>query len=102
MNRTISFSRAFAVSIAAALGCLTVADTGSPPPPSLSESSLVTVSRGQTRVFFGQVLPAYQAWLSAGSRSNTYPAFLLFVALYPCSSADRAAYIHLYLEFFPP
>ena len=102
MNRTNRFSRALASAITAALTCLVVADTGSPPPPSLSVASLVTVSRVQTRTFFGQVLPSYQAWLSAGARPNTYPAFMLFVSAYPCSPTDRMAYAYLYLEVFPP
>ncbi|MCX5650600.1 MAG: hypothetical protein NTU45_04315 [Planctomycetota bacterium] len=102
MNRTNRFSRALASAITAALTCLVVADTGSPPPPSLSVASLVTVSRVQSRTFFGQVLPSYQAWLSAGARPNTYPAFMLFVSAYPCSPADRVAYAYLYLEAFPP
>ena len=102
MNRTNRFSRALASAITAALTCLVVADTGSPPPPSLSVASLVTVSRVQTRTFFGQVLPSYQAWLSAGARPNTYLAFMLFVSAYPCSPTDRMAYAYLYLEVFPP
>lgn len=102
MNRASRISRALAASIAAAACCFVLADTGSPPPPSLSEASLVTVSRAQSRAFFSQVLPAYQAWLAAGSRSNTYPAFLLFVGTYPCSQLDRAAYVHLYREVFLP
>jgi hypothetical protein len=76
--------------------------SGTPPPPSLSVASLVTVSRVQTRTFFGQVLPSYQAWLSGGARPNTYPAFMLFVSSYPCSPTDRMAYAYLYLEVFPP
>ena len=102
MNRSNRLVRTIAVSFVAALGCLVEADTGSPPPPSISEARLVPVSRAQTRLFYGQVLPAYQAWLIAGSRSNTYPAFLLFVAVYPCSQTDRAAFVQLYLEAFPP
>ncbi|MEY3142033.1 MAG: hypothetical protein RLY21_526 [Planctomycetota bacterium] len=103
MNRTPRFFRTAATAIAAAMSCLVVvADTGSPPPPSLSVESLVTVSRSQSRTFFGQVLPAYQSWLAAGERANTYPAFLLFVSAYPCSPVDRLAFTQLYLEIFPP
>ena len=98
MNRTIRISRAIAVSVVATIGCLVLADTGSPPPPSLSESSLISVTRAQTRAYRGAVLPTYHAWLAAGSRTNTYPAFLLFLATYPCTQVDRLAYIHLYLE----
>lgn len=102
MNRFHRFARALAAAVTAAVGCLVVADTGSPPPPSLSEAPFVPVSRMQRRAFQGIVFPTYQAWLTASARTNTYPAFLLFLSTYPCSAADRVVYAHLYLEICPP
>lgn len=100
MTRISSLRVVLAATACVLAGHLATADTGSPPPPAvivIGGASLPT--KAQTNTFFSQVLPSFQLWAAGGYvGSNTYQTFLLFIALYPCSAADRSAYIWLYLS----
>ena len=84
-------------------GHLATADTGSPPPPAVIVIGGVSPpTKAQTNAFFSLVLPSFQLWIAGGNAgSNSYQTFLMFIATYPCSTADRAAYIWLYLSTLP-
>lgn len=85
----------------AAITVVAVADTGSPPPPVMVPGAQVSITKVHVRTFWASVLPAYEAWLCQGSCPNCYPAFVLFLATYPASGAERAAYVQLYLQLYP-
>ena len=89
------------VGIAAActlLGVTVVADTGSPPPPAIVIGAPQPATKGQIKTYQEVVAPSYLASLPNGIQSDSFPMFLMFVAVFPCSSADRAVFCHLYLE----
>lgn len=81
----------------AVLGVTVVADTGSPPPPVIIQGVPSPATKAQLKAYTEVVKPTYLASISDGAISDSYPAFTLFVGLYPCSTLDRMAYLSLYL-----
>lgn len=97
--RTSMLRVALAASACVLSGHLATADTGSPPPPVIVIGGVAPPTKAQTNAFFSQVLPSFQLWIAGGNAgSSSYQTFLVFIALYPCSAADRAAYVWLYLS----
>lgn len=84
-------------------GHLATADTGSPPPPVIVIGGVSPPTKAQTNAFFSHVLPSFNLWVAGGGgQPACYQTFLLFIAIYPCSANDRAAFIQLYLLTHPP
>lgn len=94
--RVVLIASAFAFA-----GHLAVADTGSPPPPRIVIGGPLPPTKTQVAEFWNEVLPSYEEWLSTVPVPDTPNVFALFLATYPCSAGDRAAFMQLYLQCFP-
>lgn len=97
MRRFHRFSAYLAVLPCAALGITVLADTGSPPPPVVVIGAPSPATKAQVAAYQQFVMPAYLASLPNGLDSDSYPMFVLFVATYPSSVQDRAAFLQLYV-----
>ena len=80
-----------------AFGFAAAADTGSPPPPSISDEASVPDLKSLTRVFWLDMLPNYQRWRTRLGVADSAFAFAEYLQVRRVEAAPASAFMAMYL-----
>ena len=80
-----------------AFGFAAAADTGAPPPPSISDEASVPDLKSLTRVFWLDMLPNYQRWRTRLGVADSAFAFAEYLQVRRVEAAPASAFMAMYL-----
>jgi hypothetical protein len=80
-----------------AFGFAASADSGTPPPPSVSEEASLPDLKSLTRVFWLDMLPNYQRWRTRLGVADSAFAFAEYLQVRRVEAAPASAFLAMYL-----
>ena len=72
-------------------------DTGSPPPPALSDVETIHITKAMRAHFHTVVMPAYGQWLAQIGGVDSLPAFSMYLVQSRYAPGNQYLFMHLYL-----
>ena len=72
-------------------------DTGSPPPPSVSDVEAIEIPKATRHHFHTVVLPQYREWVTQIGTKDCLPIFSFYVAQAGYAPGNQFMFIHLYV-----
>ena len=72
-------------------------DTGSPPPPAVTDVETIHVSKAIRMHFHTVVMPAYGQWLAQIGGVDSLPAFSMYLVQSRYAPGNQYLFMHLYL-----
>ena len=72
-------------------------DTGSPPPPAVTDVETIHISKAMREQFHAVVMPAYGQWLAQIGTKDCLPTFSFYVAQAGYAPGNQFMFIHLYV-----
>lgn len=81
-----------------ALGFPASADSGSPPPPGLSDENSVPDLKALTRTYWFDVLPGYHRWRTRLGMADSVFAFAQYLEVRRIEAAPASVFMAMYLS----
>jgi len=97
MNTSRNFFAFMGLAGMLAFGLPAAADTGSPPPPSVSDEASLPDLKSLTRVFWLDLLPNYQRWRTRLGVADSAFAFAEYLQVRRVEAAPASAFLAMYL-----
>ena len=72
-------------------------DTGSPPPPAVSDVETIHITKAMRMQFYTVVMPAYGQWLAQIGGVDSLPAFSMYLVQSRYAPGNQFLFMHLYL-----
>jgi hypothetical protein len=72
-------------------------DTGSPPPPAVTDVETIHISKAMRVQFHAVVMPAYGQWLAQIGGVDSLPAFSMYLVQSRYAPGNQYLFMHLYL-----